>query len=267
MKHCFTISAYGESPYLESCIASLKAQSVHTDIIICTSTPNELIRTTAAAYDVPLYIRDGASSLKDDWNFAIETAHTARGAELITIAHQDDIYHREYMSELLKASGRYPDMSLFCTRYRTIDKDGNALPTQAERVKRILRLPLRLRALSHRTFIKRLPLIFGNGIGCPSCTYNVSLTGLPLFKNDYLFVIDWETLLELAKRKGRFICAERELLDYRVHTGAETMKNIEDHNREREETKIYNEIWGTPIAKLLMHFYRKAYKDYGTDTH
>ena len=265
IKHCFAISAYGESPYLETCIRALKAQSVSTDIIVCTSTPNELIKSLAADYELPLYIRDGASSLKDDWNFAAGTAHNIRGAELITIAHQDDVYHREYASRLLQAAAKYPDMSLFCTRYRTIDKDGKELFTKAESVKRILRLPLRLRALSGTKLIKRLPLMFGNGIGCPTCTYNVSLTGLPLFNNDYHFVIDWETLLKLTARPGRFICEETVLLDYRVHDGAETKKNIEDHNREHEEAAVYSMIWPKPIVKLLMHFYQKAYKDYDTD--
>ncbi len=266
MKHCFAVSAYGESPYLEACIRALKAQSISTDIIICTSTPNELIRQTAADYELPLYIRDGSSSLKNDWNFAAETAHTARGAELVTIAHQDDIYHRDYVSELMTAADRYPDMSLFCTRYRTIDKDGNVLATRAENVKRLLRLPLRLRGLSNKGCIKKLPLMLGNGIGCPTCTYNVRLTGLPLFTRDYRFVIDWETLLRLAAKPGRFICAERELLDYRVHAAAETRKNIEDHNREHEESEIFTGIWPEPVARLLMHFYKKAYKDYDTDT-
>ena len=94
---------------------ALKNQSVQTDIIVCTSTPNELIKTLAADLELPLYIRDGKSSLKDDWNFAAETAYAARSAELVTIAHQDDIYHREYAAELLKAADEYPDMSVFCT--------------------------------------------------------------------------------------------------------------------------------------------------------
>ena len=162
---------------------ALKNQSVQTDIIVCTSTPNELIKTLAADLELPLYIRDGKSSLKDDWNFAAETAYAARSAELVTIAHQDDIYHREYAAELLKAADEYPDMSVFCTRYRTIDKDGKELKTKAEQVKRILRLPLRIRGLAAARLIKRLPLMFGNGIGCPTCSYNISLTGLPLFVN------------------------------------------------------------------------------------
>lgn len=266
MKHCFAVSAYGESPYLEECIKALKAQSVKTDIIICTSTPNALIKSVADEYEIPLYVRQGASSLKDDWNYCVETAAHERAAELVTIAHQDDVYRPDYAKYLLEAARRYPDMSVFCTRLSTIDKDDNELKTESELVKRLLRLPLRLRFLSGTRLIKRLPLIFGNGMACPSCSYNVRLTGLPIFRNNYLFVIDWDTLLRLSERKGRFICEEKELLFYRVHDGAETKKNIKDHNREHEERMIFSKLWPRPVVALLMHFYKKAYKDYDTDT-
>ena len=42
-KHIFAICAYKESPYLEECIVSLKNQTVKTDILLATSTPNEYI--------------------------------------------------------------------------------------------------------------------------------------------------------------------------------------------------------------------------------
>ena len=38
-KHVFAVCAYKDSPYLEQCIRSLKAQTVPSHIIICTSTP------------------------------------------------------------------------------------------------------------------------------------------------------------------------------------------------------------------------------------
>ena len=37
MKHCFAISAYKESPYLEECIRSVTGQQVPTKVIICTA--------------------------------------------------------------------------------------------------------------------------------------------------------------------------------------------------------------------------------------
>ena len=39
-KHVFAVCAYKDSPYLEQCIRSLKAQTVPSHIIICTSTPS-----------------------------------------------------------------------------------------------------------------------------------------------------------------------------------------------------------------------------------
>ena len=148
MKHCYAISAYGASPYLETCIESLTQQSVRSAVILCTSTPNDLIREMAARYAIPLYIRDGASSLHADWNFAVETAVRETGAELVTVAHQDDVYHRDYGKALRAAWHMYPDLSVFCTRYRTIDAGGEPVTGRAERVKRLLRLPLRMRELA-----------------------------------------------------------------------------------------------------------------------
>ena len=48
---------------------------------------------------------------------------------------------------------------------------------KVEFVKRFLRLPLRLRSLSHLRAVKRSVLLFGNSICCPACTYNKELLG------------------------------------------------------------------------------------------
>ena len=45
-KHTFVICAYKESAYLEECILSLKQQTVKSNIIMITSTPNNYIRDT-----------------------------------------------------------------------------------------------------------------------------------------------------------------------------------------------------------------------------
>lgn len=275
LRHTFAVCAYGESPYLEACLQSLKHQKkglhgagkctdepAKSKIILCTSTPSAFLEAAAARHGIPLYVREGKSSLRDDWNFAVACAKEKTGAELVTIAHQDDIYHADYAAALLNAARRYPDLSVFCTRYRTIDGAGKLIYGKAEAVKRILRLPLRLRVLANRRFVKRLPLRFGNGIGCPSCSYRLQLCGLPLFRTDAQFVIDWDTLWRLSGQPGRFVCVERPLLDYRVHAGAATMKNIENHNREREETAMFRVMWPAPLVRVLMHFYKKAYTAY-----
>lgn len=264
MKHTFSICAYKDSPYIEDCIVSLENQAIKSNIIMCTSTPSSYLSKLAERHGIRLYVREGKSSLFDDWNFAAEKAVSETNAELVTIAHQDDIYERNYTRALAKAVRIYPDMSLFCTRYRTIDKDGKLIQGRAEHVKRVLRTLLRMRRLADKRIIKRSALILGNGICCPSCTYNIKLTGLPVFKNKEHFVIDWETLLRLADEPGRFVCVERELMDYRIHDGAETKKNIDNHNREHEEYAVFKGIWPAPVAWLIMRFYRLSYSAYGS---
>ena len=133
MKHTFSICAYGDSPYLEDCIVSLENQAIKSNIIICTSTPSEYISTIAVKHGINLYIRDGESSLQADWNYAVETAVNETGAELVTLAHQDDIYERNYTRALSKAVRIYPDMSVFFTRYRTIDKNGKLIDGKERR--------------------------------------------------------------------------------------------------------------------------------------
>ena len=65
-RHAFAVCAYQESPYLEECLRSLLSQSEESEILICTSTPNDFLRSIAEKYELPLYIREGQSSLTGD---------------------------------------------------------------------------------------------------------------------------------------------------------------------------------------------------------
>ena len=76
-KHVFSVCAYKESEYLEDCIKSLVNQTVKSDIIICTSTPNKHIKDIAEKYKLNLYVRNGKSDIRDDWNFAYNKAEDA----------------------------------------------------------------------------------------------------------------------------------------------------------------------------------------------
>ena len=157
----------------------------------------------------------GESSIRDDWNYAYEMAD----GEYVTIAHQDDVYHKEYAAELLKAAGKWPDMTVFTTDY-VITKGGKTITgDRLLWVKRILRLPLRCPAFNGFTWVKRLPLMLGNSICCPATTYHKSLLGEPLVRSEYSYALDWDNLVQLAERPGRFICREKPLMYYRVHDG------------------------------------------------
>lgn len=257
-KHVFSICAYKDSPYLEPLIRSLVSQSVPSHIILCTSTPSPYIDGLAWKYGIQVFVRHGGSNIRDDWNFAYEMAD----GELVTIAHQDDMYHKEYAERLLAAYRAYPDMTVFTTDY-VIVKNGRLITGDAMLwVKRILRLPLRVPALNHRAWVKKMALVFGNPICCPATTYQKKMLGTPLVRSEYRFALDWDNLYQLACERGRFICDERPLLYYRVHDGATTKACIMDNRRAEEEEAMFRRFWPGPVARLLMHFYKTAYGEY-----
>ena len=99
--------------------------------------PSSYITGWPWKYGLQVCVRQGESGIKDDWNFAYSMAE----GELVTIAHQDDMYHRDYSARLLAAHRRYPDMTVFTTDY-VIVKQGTLITGDAMLwIKRILRTP------------------------------------------------------------------------------------------------------------------------------
>ena len=229
-----------------------------SEIIICTSTPSNFLEQMGEKYGVSVYVRQGESNIRDDWNFAWEKAD----GEFVTLAHQDDVYHRTYGERLKKAVLAWPDMTVFTSDYVIVKGDRLISWDKLLLVKRILRMPLRLKCASHLSQVKKLSLMLGNSICCPATTYCKKKIGEPLIRSDYSFVLDWENMLRLAERPGRWICEEKPLLCYRVHDGAATKACIRDHRREQEEREMFERFWPRPVVELLMRGYRTAYKEY-----
>ena len=296
--HAFVICAYGDSPYLESCVRSLMGQTMESDIICATSTPSPYIDGIMSRYGIPVAVRDGKSDIQDDWNFALAQADAA----YVTIAHQDDMYARHYVEELWNAYVRWPDMTVFMTDAVTVRQPsetavpsgvtGAAAPaggvgaaalsggepagrpkhpasgrlvyfSTKNLIKKILRLPLRLHSLADREWVKLAALRFGNPVMCPSCAYRKGYLPDPIFHSEYRFALDWDSLADMAAWPGRFICVEKPLLFYRVHDGAETKACIESHLRENEERRMFQRFWPDRFAEALMRYYRRSYDEYG----
>ena len=119
--HTFVVCAYGKSPYLIDCVESLLNQSIKSNVIISTSTPNDLIASVADRYDLPLFINEGAAGIAHDWNCAVNHCST----ELITIAHQDDVYSGSYVETMLERVNQSRKPLIFFTDYEEL-RDGSA---------------------------------------------------------------------------------------------------------------------------------------------
>ena len=258
MTHSFAVCAYGDSPYLESCLRSLVRQSVPSERLLCTATPSDFLEELAEKYGFRYCVREGEPGIGADWNFALSQAET----EFVTLAHQDDVYGEHYTEALLRAVWQHPDLALFTTGARILKNGEIRRRSKAEYIKKLLRLPLRLPCLRNTTAGKRLSLRLGNPLVCPSCAYRRDLLGVAPFSTSLRFVLDWDLLYRLAAKPGSWIVEEKSLLLYRIHGGAATAALTENHVREEEESAMFRRMWPEKIAALILRAYRSAYVDY-----
>lgn len=253
--HTFVICAYKESKYLEECINSLINQSVKSNIIMCTSTPNDFIKNLAQKYHIKMFINEGESGIGQDWNFGVSKTKT----DYVTIAHQDDIYNENYLEEIVKHINQdNKDFVIAFGDYQEI-KNGEIIPlTTNLKIKKILQKPL----IKHgnKKWAKNFALRFGSSICCPCVTINTKITGRTPYKIDLKCDLDWDTWFAFSKLENSFLYINKPLIKHRIHEESETSNLIESNIRLKEDYEMLKKLWPEPLAKIVMHFYKNAIK-------
>lgn len=261
--HTFAVLAYKESPYIEEAIQSLKAQTVESNIIVCTSTPSAFLEDLCEKYDLALKINTGKEKgVASDYDFALSQPDT----NYVTLAHQDDIYLPKYCAEVLESIKQYPDSLIYFTDHIGSDSDGKKeLSPLVIAKKFILFLNYGFGYSMKNTFRKRFLFALGCPIISPSVTFNRGLVEDFKFSRDYRFAIDWAAWKDFAEREGRFTYVRKVLIAFRVHSGSETSAagktttKLSENRRYTEDLALFEEFWPAPIAMVLSRIYSLAY--------
>ena len=252
--HTFAICAYKESEYLEECIKSALNQTIKTNVLIATSTPNEYISNLADKYDIPVYINTGGSGIAQDWNFAYLAADT----EYVTITHQDDVYGETYVENLISYFKLTKNPLIFFTDYGELRGDSIITTNKNLKIKRVMLFAMRNKAAWKSKFIRRRMLSLGSAICCPSVTFAKSNLPKELFSYGYRASVDWQAWEKLSKMKGEFIFCNKILMYHRIHGASETTKALEDNKRIQEDYEMFCCFWPKWIAKILTKLYSKS---------
>ncbi|MBE5946100.1 MAG: glycosyltransferase family 2 protein [Lachnospiraceae bacterium] len=254
--HTFVVCAYKKSPYLKKCIESLLKQNVKSNrIIVATSTPNEYIEEVAKQYELELFVNGNPPGIATDWNFGYSKATT----ELVTIAHQDDIYDTNYLELILVALNKKKDPILAHSTYYEIRAGKKVFSNTLLRIKRLLLLPVVPSFTWNSKFLRRLSLSFGCGICCPSVTFVRKRLPKEPFSVGNKASLDWEAWEKYSKLKGAFCYVTKPVMGHRVHEDSETSNVIgEGDGRTPEDYSMFRKFWPKCIADILIKFYSKG---------
>lgn len=254
--HTFAICAYGDSPYLVECVESLISQSVSTNLIMTSSTPNDHIREVAQHYRIPLFINPVSKGIAADWNFSYARANTS----LVTIAHQDDTYAQKYTEHMLQGLNAATRPLVFFTDYGELRNGVEVDNNRLLRIKRLLLAPLKKKTRQNSAFWKRRVLSLGSAICCPSVTFVKENLPNPLFREGLETNLDWDAWERLSRENGAFIYDSSLLMHHRVHEESATTLLIEGNVRKGEDELMLGRFWPKPIAKAINIFYSQGQK-------
>ncbi len=254
--HTYVVLAYKESEYLEECVKSVLNQNYKSNVVIATSTPNDYIQHVSKKYNLKLFINPNpGKGIGCDFDFAISCGTT----DLVTVAHQDDIYEKNYSLDVVNSYISNKTSSILFSDYFEI-RAGKIVDTNINlKIKRILLFPLRFKLLSKTRFGKRLSLRFGNAICCPAVTFvKTNLESNDIFSCDFKCDVDWYAWEKLSNQSGKFTFINKKLMGHRVHESSTTTEIINDNIRTREDLVMLNKFWPSFMAKFINRYYVKA---------
>lgn len=252
--HGFVVPAYGRSPYLEECLASLSAQLQPSSVVVTTSTPFDGIEAIAVRHGARLVVHGPSGGIGRDWNAALDHAES----DWVTIAHQDDTYAPGFSAAVLNAAARHAGALMVFTGYAETlggrPRNGG-LPV----IKRAL---LELGFLGRECVSSRAArtnaLRFGNAIPCPAVTVHRARTRLR-FDESMRTNMDWAAWLDLCALEGGFVYLREPLMAHRIHPGSETSGTIDSGHRAAEDLTLLRRLWPDWIARVIVRAYALAY--------
>ena len=255
--HTFVVLAYGRSPFLESCLESLRGQSVASVVTVSTSTPFAGLEDVCARFGADLRVHGPNRGIGHDWNMGLRAAETA----WVTLAHQDDVYAPGYAAFVHEVAARHPDDLLAFCAYDELVGDRTRAPVPMLRVKRglIEAAYLGRERITGRRAKRRL-LRFGNPVACPTVALHRARLADFGFRADMKTNMDWMAWLDLADREGGFSFERAPLVSHRIHAESETSATIGSGSRSDEDLQVFERLWPRPLARGLSKLYALSYR-------
>lgn len=243
MLHTFVILAHNESDDLEECIKSVINQSVKSNVVIATSTPNDYIIDLASSYSLGVMVNKSKSNKGRDYNYAINSFNT----KLITIAHQDDLYDRNYTKEIIDCYKKNKTATIIFTDNYEILKEKKIKKSKKLFRKRYYLFPLKFSFFQNKKYYKLRALKKEKFICTSSITFVKDNINEDIFPTNLKYDNDWQGLIDLAKKDTRFVYLKKDLVGYRI----DNKKDNKKKNKEDEEilSSLYPKWYFNRIIK------------------
>ena len=239
--HTFVILAYLENDNLLECVKSVLNQTVKSNVIIATSTKNDYIIDLASEYGLGVMVNDNPSNKGSDYNYALNAFDT----EIVTIAHQDDIYDRNYVKEIMNCYDKNKDASIIITDSYEVLGDKRLKRSKSLLKKHFLIKPLKYKKFQNKKHFKLRSLKYNQSFCTSTVTYVKKNIKHDFFPINLTYNNDWQAFIELAKTDSKFVLIDKKLVGHRINL------NEVNEDKIKEDILIYKNLWPNFIIDYL----------------
>lgn len=231
------IPTYEGARFLGETLQSLRAQSLTDfDLIVLDDASSDDTVRVAESHGVRVERNAQRLGLAANWNRAIALCTT----DYLVIAHQDDVYEREFLATMLPLLESHPRAIAAHCKASTIDEHGRATAHPASLYKdRFWPRDARVVERDDELAILRQ----GNYVIAPSAMLRMSLVRQRgPFDARFAFVTDWEYWLRALLAGHTIVGLAERLLRFRRHEATATRASERTLQRYDEELTLLREL-------------------------
>jgi glycosyltransferase involved in cell wall biosynthesis len=238
--HIF-VPAYGESPYLEECLESIKT---HTDeTVLCTvlddCSPNANIRSSVEKFG------NRFSYVRNDRNLGLarnfQKAFDLSESTYTLIVGSDDVLLPGYVDQLKEAAQKFPTACLFQPQVSVIDENSQTFNAFPDLIKKFINPGKRnLKEYEASVILRRL--LIGDFFYFPSIAWKAEVVRSYQLNPHLKTAVDLDLIARLAMENHTFVIGGQTVFSYRRHSKSVSMELGMSYERSKEEIEVHRQI-------------------------
>jgi glycosyltransferase involved in cell wall biosynthesis len=237
MKVSICIPTYNRYNLLLQCLESIKSQTYKNyEVIISNNNSSDKTNEIVTCADYTIYHHGISLNWYNNWNFCKNKA----SGDITVICHDDDIYHKDYLSEIVNCFEKHNDVTLIHTSSFHFDNHISTSIIRKQRVDPYI--------MNSSDYLIECSNKWCN-INCPTVAVRTYIYKKIDFDNKYLSA-DYFMWFRVLRRGGSICYINKPLVYYRQHDSVKT--NIDNFKAIKEYKEMYIKVFDHKISKQVL---------------
>ena len=237
MKVSICIPTYNRYELLLQCLESIKSQEYKNyEVIISNNNSSDKTNELVSCTDYTIHHHDKSLNWYNNWNFC----KNKTSGDITVICHDDDLYHKDYLKEIVKCFKKHNDVSLIHTSsYHFYDNISTSI-IRRQRVDPYI--------TNSSDYLNECSNKWCN-INCPTVAVRTFIYKDLDFDDKYLSA-DYFMWFRILRKGGKICYINKPLVYYRQHNSVKG--NINNFQAIQEYKEMYISVFEDEISKSVM---------------